>query len=83
MSKFDSLRPVLNMLETFLTSHGVDKSRADTIVFGRNYFTSKYFIYVTDLDIAERLVTAGYGWDKILQYHSKVCLMSTENYFNN
>ena len=27
------------------------------------------------LDIAERLITAGYGWDKILQYHSKVGLI--------
>jgi hypothetical protein len=23
-------------------------------------------------DITERLVIAGYGWDRILQYHSKV-----------
>merc|ERR1719450_2063740 len=55
MSKFDSLRPILNMLETFLLSHGVTRHRAQTVV----------------LDIAERLITAGYGWDKILQYHSK------------
>jgi len=23
-------------------------------------------------DITERFVTAGYGWDRVLQYHSKV-----------
>ena len=28
------------------------------------------------LDIAERLITAGYGWDKILQYHSKVSFIT-------
>ena len=55
MSKQDSLKPILNMLETFLVSHGADRARAGATV----------------LDIAERLLTAGYGWDKILQYHSK------------
>ena len=55
MSKQDSLKPILNMLETFLVSHGADRARAGATV----------------LDIADRLLTAGYGWDKILQYHSK------------
>jgi hypothetical protein len=27
------------------------------------------------LDIAERFVTAGFGWDKVLQYHAKVSLL--------
>ena len=26
-------------------------------------------------DITERFVTAGYGWDRVLQYHSKVGLV--------
>ena len=34
MSKFDSLRPILNMLETFLLSHGVTRHRAQTVVLG-------------------------------------------------
>ena len=55
MSKLDSLKPILNMLETFLVSHGAERARAGATV----------------LDIADRLLTAGYGWDKILQYHSK------------
>ena len=56
MSKFDSLKPISNYLETLLVSHGLTENRADLVV----------------LDIAERFVTAGFGWDKILQYHSKV-----------
>ena len=35
MSKFDSLKPVLNMLENFLQSHGVLRQKAATIVLGR------------------------------------------------
>ena len=63
MSKFDSLRPVLNMLETFLISHGVDRVKADNIVLGRNYLSSNLKpqsnVYLKCfLDIAERLVTA-------------------------
>ena len=34
MSKFDSLKPVLNMLENFLQSHGVLRQKAATIVLG-------------------------------------------------
>ena len=55
MSKFDSLKPLLNYLENFFVSHGLTQSKADLVV----------------LDIAERFVTAGFGWDKVLQYHSK------------
>ena len=64
MSKFDSLKPILNLLETMFVKEGLTQHQADLLV----------------LDIAERLVTAGYGWDKILQYQSKVteifCLRS-------
>ena len=56
MSKFDSLKPILNLLETMFVKEGLTQHQADLLV----------------LDIAERLVTAGYGWDKILQYQSKV-----------
>ena len=56
MSKFDSLKPISNYLETLLVSHGLTQPRADLVV----------------LDITERFVTAGFGWDKILQYHAKV-----------
>ena len=56
MTKFDSLKPLLNLLETILVNQGMVQHAADLVV----------------LDIAERLVTAGYGWDKILQYQSKV-----------
>lgn len=64
MSKFDSLKPILNLLEAMFVKEGLNQHQADLLV----------------LDIAERLVTAGYGWDKILQYQSKVteifCLRS-------
>ena len=56
MSKFDSLKPISNYLETLMVSHGLDQSQADLLV----------------LDISQRLVTAGFGWDKVLQYHGKV-----------
>ena len=56
MSKFDSLKPISNYLETLLVSHGLTQPRADLVV----------------LDISERFVTAGFGWDKMLQYHAKV-----------
>ena len=56
MSKFDSLKPISAYLETLMVSHGLDQSQADLLV----------------LDITQRLVTAGFGWDKVLQYHGKV-----------
>ena len=59
MSKFDSLKPISNFLESLLVSHGLTQHRADLVV----------------LDIAERFVTAGFGWDKVLQYHAKVSLL--------
>ena len=58
MSKFDSLKPISNYLETLMVSHGLSQSKADLLV----------------LDITERFVTAGFGWDKVLQYHGKVAL---------
>ena len=56
MSKFDSLKPISNYLENLLVSPGLTQHRADLVV----------------LDITERFVTAGFGWDKVLQFHSKV-----------
>ena len=56
MSKFDSLKPISNYLETLLVSHGLTQISADLVV----------------LDITKRFVTASFGWDKVLQYHSKV-----------
>ena len=56
MSKFDSLKPILTLLENVLVREGLSQHEADMVV----------------LDIAERLVTAGYGWDKVLQYQAKV-----------
>ena len=61
MSKFDSLKPISNYLESLLVSHGLTQNRADLVV----------------LDIAERFVTAGFGWDKVLQYHAKVRLRTS------
>merc|ERR1711915_485113 len=56
MSKFDSLKPISNYLENLLVTHGLSQHQADLVV----------------LDIVERFVTAGFGWDKVLQYHAKV-----------
>ena len=56
MSKFYTLKPISNYLENLLVSHGLTENRADLVV----------------LDITERFVTAGFGWEKVLQYHSKV-----------
>ena len=56
MSKFDSLKPISTFLENLFVKYGLVQQKADLVVF----------------DITERFVTAGFGWDKILQYHSKV-----------
>ena len=61
ITKFDSLKPLLTLLESTLVTHGLDQRAADMVV----------------LDIAERLVTAGYGWDKVLQYQAKVSSRDT------
>ena len=55
MSKFDSLRPISAYMETLLVSHGCPRDKADHTV----------------LDVTERLVTAGFGWDKALMCHAK------------
>ena len=55
MSKFDSLRPISAYLESLLVLHGSPRVRADTIV----------------VDITDRLVTAGFSWDKALMCHAK------------
>jgi hypothetical protein len=55
MSKFDSLRPISAYLERLLVDHGSERSKADLTVF----------------DITDRLVTAGYSWDKALMCHAK------------
>ena len=72
MSKFDSLKPVLNILESQLVSHGLHQIIAEGIVLGQTGSAHFSFLKYFYPDIAERLVTAGYGWDKILNYHSKV-----------
>ena len=66
MSKFDSLKPISNYLETLMVSHGLSQSKADLLV----------------LDITERFVTAGFGWDKVLQYHGKVTKNNKKVLFN-
>ena len=66
MSKFDSLKPISNYLENLLVSHGLTQHRADLVV----------------LDITERFVTAGFGWDKVLQFHSKVRKLRVKHYSN-
>ena len=67
LNKFESLKPVLKLLESLLVSHGMGAQDAGMVV----------------LEIAERLVTAGYGWDKIIQYQSKVRIKLGKNKFHN
>ena len=67
VSKFDSLKPISNYLETLLVSHGLTQHQADLVVF----------------DVVERFVTAGFGWDKVLQYHAKVTEKPTIKQSNN
>ena len=55
MSKFDSLRPISAFLESLLVNYGSQRTQADLVVF----------------DITDRLVTAGYNWDKTLMVHAK------------
>ena len=55
MSKFDSLRPISAFLEGLLVNYGSPRAKADLVVF----------------DITDRLVTAGYNWDKTLMCHAK------------
>merc|ERR1719412_1572535 len=55
MSKFDSLRPISAFLGSLLVNYGSQRTQADLVVF----------------DITDRLVTAGYNWDKTLMVHAK------------
>ena len=55
MTKLESLRPISAHIETLLVSHGCIKDKAKRVVG----------------DIADRLVTAGFSWDKILMCHTK------------
>ena len=74
MSKMDSLKPILNMMESQLLSHGIQQLTANHIVQGHIKSLSRQvtiFPSKPRAEIAERLVTAGYGWDKILNYHTK------------
>ena len=56
MSKHDSLKPISNFLEAILSTHGLSSLDARHVVTG----------------MTDRLVTAGHGWDKMLQFHAKV-----------
>ena len=56
ISKHDSLKPVGNYLTSLLTEHGLSSSKTKVVVS----------------DMLDRLVTGGYGWDKMVLYHAKV-----------
>ena len=59
VSKADSLKPISQNLIKLFQSNELDRNLAEKI----------------SEDIIERLVIAGYGWDKVLHYHSKVYLV--------
>ena len=56
ISKFESLKPVGNYLTSLLIEHGVSSIKSRVVV----------------TDMLDRLVTGGYGWDKMILYHAKV-----------
>ena len=56
MSKADSLKPIFNYLCTQLPTQGMTNSKARVVV----------------TDMMDRMVTGGYGWDRVIQYHAKV-----------
>ena len=56
MSKADSLKPIFNYLCTLLPTQGMINSKARVVV----------------TDMMDRMVTGGYGWDRVIQYHAKV-----------
>ena len=58
MSKADSLKPICNYLCTLLPTHGMTSGKARMVV----------------TDMMDRLVTGGYGWDRVIQYHAKVSI---------
>ena len=55
-SKLESLKPVGNYLTSLLNEHGLSSIKSRVVVN----------------DILDRLVTGGYGWDKMILYHAKV-----------
>ena len=63
MSKIDSLKPISNYLNSLLSNHGLPNTKAKLVV----------------TDMIDRLVTGGYGWDKVQQYHAKVGIGNREN----
>ena len=56
ISKLESLKPVGNYLTSLLSEHGLSSIKSRVVVN----------------DILDRLVTGGYGWDKMILYHAKV-----------
>ena len=56
ISKTDSLKPISNYLCTLLPTHGMGSGKARMVV----------------TDMVDRLVTGGYWWDRVIQYHAKV-----------
>ena len=56
LSKSESLKPVSNYLSSLLSAHGM-VSIDTKVVVG---------------DMMDRLVTGGYGWDRVIQYHARV-----------
>ena len=66
MSKADSLKPISNYLCTLLPTHGMASTKARIVV----------------TDMMDRLVTGGYGWDRVMQYHAKVSILHTTNKYS-
>ena len=56
ISKADSLKPIGHYLCSLLPSHGLGRSKTKLVV----------------ADMMDRMVTGGYGWDKVILYHAKV-----------
>ena len=56
ISKLESLKPVGNYLTSLLSEHGLSSIKSRVVVN----------------DMLDRLVTGGYGWDKMKPYHAKV-----------
>ena len=61
ISKAESLKPVGKYLASLLTEHGLSSSKTKLVV----------------TDMLDRLLTAGYGWDKMILYHAKVSMDSS------
>ena len=59
------MKPISNYLDSLFSNHGLPKSDASSVV----------------TNILDRLVTGGYGWDKMLQYHAKVIIERILSYY--